>query len=401
MFLFAVLVIAGFALYVMKPDERRRALAALTGRGSHVQRAVLTNLQACGPWLEALRARGGRPVAAVAIAAVYFLFFAAVLPGIVAHGDDALVGWGASIGPRTTNGEWWRLLTAMFLHRGIVSLAIDMLAILQLGFVVERVFGRAVFTTVFIASGVVANVVHLATYPVAVRTGASGGLYGLYGLLAVWAVQGTRTQSEFAIPRPAYRLLAPVAGLFVLASVVSDAGGLMPAVAALTIGVVAGAVLVGSIQESWPSPMRLSALAASVGIVVVLMAFPSAGTTDVRPEIARVLDLEGRTVPPYAKATGQFKLGALSAEDLAGLIDRQILPEVHDVQGRLDRLHGVPAEYRALVDDARRYVTLRAQSWALRSRALHSSNMRTLRLADDKERDSLSALERLTGDSLR
>jgi membrane associated rhomboid family serine protease len=402
MFLIAILTIVGFTVYVMSPDERRRAFAVLTGRGGALRRVILTNLEECAPWLEAQRARAGGPYVAIAIAAIYLAIFTALLLGKGPHAaPETLVALGATFGPRTTNGEWWRLLTAIFLHQGLISLMIDVVVIIELGAAVERVFGHAAFAAVFVASGLLANTVHLAGHPVVVRTGASGALYGVYGLLIVWAIQGVRAPSELTIPVPAYRLLAPVAGLFLLASMLSDTGALLANLSALTIGIVAGAVLAGTVQEGTPAPARMAVVAGSTIAVIVLMAIPSIGMTDVRPEIARVLDLEGRTAAPYAKAVGQFRRGVTSTTELASMIDRQILPELRDAQSRLDRLHRVPPEYRAVLADAKRYVRLRSESWDLRARALHSSSMRELRLADTKERESLDALEQLKAADIR
>ena len=401
MFLVALLVIGGFGVYTMTPDERRRALAIVTTGGARLGRTVLANLEECAPWLMALRARSGQPVVALAIAIIY-VAIAAPLLGLGLRADaDVLVGWGATFGPRTTNGEWWRLLTAVFLHQNVFALVIDLAVILQLGFVVELVFGHLAFGLVFIAAGLAANTVHLAGHPVAVRTGASGGLYGLYGLLIVWAVRGAWTSSELAIPRPGYRLLVPVACVFVLTSIAPDSGGVMANAAALTVGLISGLTLAVAIQETSPAPIRMAAIAASTVITIVLMGVPSMGTTDVRPEIARVLGLESRTAAPYETTRAQFKRGAMSLEALARSIDRQILPIVLEEEERLSHLHGVPPEHRALVADAERYVRLRRESWELRARALHSSSMTGLRLADAKERESLDVLEKLEAEAPR
>ena len=401
MFLLALLVIGGFAVYVMTPDERRRAIAVAVRRVKRMARGALADLDACAPWLAALRARSGRPVVALAIAAVYGTVAALMFGNHLSAGTDTLVTWGATVGPRTTNGEWWRLLTAVFLHRGVVSLAIDLMAIVQLGFVAELVFGRAAFASVFAVSGVLANVVHLAGHPVDVRTGASGALYGLYGLVIAWAIHGLRKPSELTIPLPACRLLAPVACLFVFAGMVSDGGSLSANAAALALGAVSGWILVGMIEEGSPAPVRMAVVAGAAIVTIVLMAVPSIGTMDVRPEIARVIGLEAQTAAPYAKAVGQFRRGITSAAELADMIDGRILPEIRQEQERLDRLRRIPPEHRAIVDDARRYVRLRGESWELRARALHASNMRALRRADDKEREALDAFDQLKAESLR
>jgi membrane associated rhomboid family serine protease len=402
MLLIALLTVLAVAVYVMSPDERRRALAAMTGRGGAVRRAIRTNLEACAPWLDALRARAGQPVVAFAIAFVYLAAFGALLSGTAPHAaPETLLGWGATFGPRTSNGEWWRLFTAIFLHQGFISLVVDAIVVIELGAAVERIFGHVAFGAVFVASGVLANTIHLASHPVAVRTGASGALYGLYGLLIVWAIQGARAPSDLTIPRPGYRLLAPVAALFIVTSMLSDTGALIANLAALAVGVVSAATLVGAVQEGSRAPGRIAAVAGSTLAVIMLMAVPSIGTTDVRPEIARVIELEGRTAAPYANAVAQFKLGATSAQALADMIDGRILPEMREAETRLDRLRGVPPEYRGLVADAQRYVRLRSESWNLRARALRASSTRALRLADGKERESLDAFDQLKAAATR
>ena len=395
MFLFAILVIGGFGIYVMSPEERRRALGVARGHAATVGRGVLADLDACGPWLAALRARSGRPFGALTIAAVYVTIGAFAFGTHLGADAETLVGWGATYGPRTTNGEWWRLVTAMFLHPGVVSLAIDAIAIVQLGFAAELIFGHVAFGAVFVASGILANTVYLAGHPLAVGTGASGSLYGVYGLAIAWGIHGVRVPSELTIPSRGFRLLAPIACLFVLASLLTDGSSPAANLAALTLGAVSGWLLSGVAEHASPAPVRVAGIVGSTVVTIVLMAVPSIGTTDVRPEIARVVGLEAETAAPYAEAVTQFRLGATSATALADMIDRRILPEIQEEQTRLDRLRGVPAEHRALVASAERYVRLRGESWQLRARALHSSSMRALRLADDKEREALDAFDQL------
>jgi hypothetical protein len=130
-------------------------------------------------------------------------------------------------------------------------------------------------------------------------------------------------------------------------------------------------------------------------VVAVVSAVPLRGMADVRPEISRVLAVEESTASLYRGAVAQFKLGAVSADALAQVIERKITPELHAVQARLKTLGRVPPEHQPLVANAEEYLKLRDESWRLRAAALHKSSMPALRKAETAERASLEALERI------
>jgi hypothetical protein len=100
----------------------------------------------------------------------------------------------------------------------------------------------------------------------------------------------------------------------------------------------------------------------------------------------------------------------MTAEALALLIDRTIIPELQVTAARLKALVGVPKEHQPLVANAEEYVRLRSESWRLRSEWLlkagraprrgteaaeHRANNRTIARAEETERAALEALERL------
>ena len=56
-------------------------------------------------------------------------------------------------------------------------------ALVQLGLILERLVGHVTFAAVYVAAGVLASIVSLSDYPMAISGGASGAIFGLYGLL--------------------------------------------------------------------------------------------------------------------------------------------------------------------------------------------------------------------------
>jgi membrane associated rhomboid family serine protease len=82
-------------------------------------------------------------------------------------------------------GEWWRLITAGWLHTGIFHLLINLLGLLGLGIGVERVFGWRRTVAIYIASGLVGTIGSAALLPGVISVGASASVCGLVG--SYWA----------------------------------------------------------------------------------------------------------------------------------------------------------------------------------------------------------------------
>ncbi len=94
-----------------------------------------------------------------------------------------LVAWGANFGPLTLSGDWWRLLTATFLHGGIIHIALNMWCLWSLGEMAESLYGHWTFAAVYILCGVAGSLVSLAHNPFVLSVGASGAVFGVAGAL--------------------------------------------------------------------------------------------------------------------------------------------------------------------------------------------------------------------------
>ncbi len=94
-----------------------------------------------------------------------------------------LLRWGANFGPRTANGEWWRLLTCIFVHIGIVHFLLNMWVLAVAGPLVERMVGNVGFLLLYLVAGLCGSLASLLWNPLLVSAGASGALFGLFGAL--------------------------------------------------------------------------------------------------------------------------------------------------------------------------------------------------------------------------
>jgi rhomboid protease GluP len=94
---------------------------------------------------------------------------------------QALLRWGGNAGLLTVQGEWWRLLTAMFLHGGLLHLAFNGYFLWAIGRVTEQVFGATAFVLIYLGSGLIASTISMLWQPAVVSVGASGALFGVFG----------------------------------------------------------------------------------------------------------------------------------------------------------------------------------------------------------------------------
>ena len=351
-----VVVVAALAYRATTPDTRRQALktaAAFYIRWRDYGARELV------PFEEALHARMSVILIAPAIAVVEIACF------FLLNGAT-----GISDGPRTTNGEWWRLLTAMCAHRSLLLLIVNAAAIVQLGRVLERLAGRFVFVAVFVVAGLFAELTTLWWHPLAPWVGASGAIYGLYGLLVVSFVAGRLRRSEVSIPVVALTRAAPLAAAFVLlngldhfAVASSDAVGFF-AGAGIALATASG------VSTQLPQARHVATALGAALIVAVGIAVPLRGIVDVAPEVGRLAELERQTRQSYETAYARYRKAETGVQAVVQVIDESILPALQSVDERLATLRHVPPEDAPRLAGARRYLQLRIDSWTLIAQTL-------------------------------
>src|SRR5580692_6656293 len=163
------------------------------------------------------------------------------------------IRWGANWGPLTLSGEWWRLLTCVFVHGGIIHIAFNMWCLWNLGALAESLYGRWTYAAIYLICGVGASLASVAWHPGAPSVGASGAIFGLAGALIASFKLG-----EFSVPRSALSGTLRSLGAFVVYNLIF--GFILPGVdntahiGGLITGLIVGALiaLIAPRQEQGP-----------------------------------------------------------------------------------------------------------------------------------------------------
>jgi rhomboid protease GluP len=95
--------------------------------------------------------------------------------------SEMLIRWGSNFGPYTTDGQWWRLLSAAFLHGGFIHLLVNMFTLFDVGRLCERLYGTGRYVLIYALSGLAGSAASVWWNPGVNSVGASGALFGVLG----------------------------------------------------------------------------------------------------------------------------------------------------------------------------------------------------------------------------
>jgi membrane associated rhomboid family serine protease len=122
----------------------------------------------------------------MAINALVFLSMVVYGLGFLSFRPADLVAWGAIYSPLIRQGQWLRLVTALFIHGGLMHLLLNLYGLLFAAFFLEGTIGTARFILAYFLCGIIASLTSVWLHPNGVSIGASGAIFGLYGVLLVY-----------------------------------------------------------------------------------------------------------------------------------------------------------------------------------------------------------------------
>jgi membrane associated rhomboid family serine protease len=206
------------------------------------------------------------------------VFVAELLTGVSGAGTNDH-GWvylhGALFGPSiSVNHDYWRLLTAGFLHASLIHIALNMLSLFFVGRILEPAVGSVNFVAIYFASLLAGSFGALLFQPDALTVGASGAIFGVFGaLIAVAHARGIPIWQSGLGPVLLINLV------FTL-SVSNISGG--GHIGGLVGGLICGELIV-QVGERRRQPRLALAACALVGVIGVIGAIAVAGSAGLTP----------------------------------------------------------------------------------------------------------------------
>ena len=308
----------------------------------------------------------------IALCVAAFVFSAARGGGWVVPDPDQLVAAGGNLPALTLNGEPWRLVTAMFLHGGLIHLAMNMICLWPGGQSAEYLFGRRSFLAIYLVSGLVGGIVSTARTTMIVSVGASGAVFGVFGAILAYQL-AHRDQLEPTVRSKQLKSLGSFMALNLIIGISAPGIDL----AAHVGGFVAGFAIafVAERRVDLSEPVRAHAIRIKrliVGSVVALTLVGVGLVTLPGPKLAYMTGAESKSVEQFEIrfkrfATNEQELlerqqglmksaqaGEIADLELARIIDDELLPRWKALALDLDGVAGLPSvivpRQRALVD---------------------------------------------------
>lgn len=307
-------------------------------------------------------------VAYAMIAICLGIFIAMAVQGVsvMNPAPRQLQAWGANFPPLTGNGQWWRLVTSMFLHVGLIHLAVNMYALYNLGPIIERLFGNVGFFILYMLSGISGSLASYAFSTGGTSAGASGAIFGLFGGMLAFTVG-----QHGAVPP---RFLASIRNNAILFGLINlGIGYAIPNVdnsahlGGLAAGIVCGLILRKRFSPEVAKGRWLRNLLCTVLVSGSLVGWAISLPPNVFSEVQRIQALETRATQAFLLVVKDQETGKEQPE-LAQRVETEVLRPWREARERLNSLTRWPGQIP--LETVKSYFRLREEGYELFARWL-------------------------------
>lgn len=284
---------------------------------------------------------------------------------------DQIFDLGGNFGGATLGGESWRLLTSMFLHFGLLHIAMNMIGLIDGGRHVEELYGRAAFVALYLFAGLVGGLAS-ALPGKAVSAGASGAIFGIFGAWAAYLLLHREAIDKEALAKQSKGLLIFL-GYNIFFGLTAEGIDMRAHIGGLVAGFVAGLVLASGKQAG----VRVSAVFACCGLAI------GAAHVIPKPQVNVLLASSKAKIDEFAKFEAKAldrynelaKNDKLTEEEIANTVEHEILPVWRDGKKLVWSIKYLPDN---LETNLRAYIETRENAWVAMVDALRKKDEKGL-----------------------
>lgn len=329
-------------------------------------------------------------IALIALNTIAFVITVVLGANLLLPSVDKMIDLGANFAPLTLSDEPWRLVTAMFLHYGVLHIAMNMVGLWSGGLLAERMYGRAGYTALYLLAGLAGGVATVSHKSGVVSAGASGAIFGVFGAIGAYLLAHRDRIDQVALRRQARGLV-----FFMGYNLIYGASQKSIDMSAHLGGVVGGFVV--GLALTYGGRGRHSL--ARVGLVTVLgLGAIAAGVRALHvpavdvPVVATAMHAqaydefdraEKAVLATYNGLVTEAQAGTLPDEAFADRLEHDVLPAWGALEQRIAALPPAPARLRDLHAALLAYLAARREAWTgfdqlLRGRTTDGAHIKQL-----------------------
>ena len=289
----------------------------------------------------------------IAINVLIWVFALTQGGGVMHSSAENLFVWGANSASAVQQGEWWRMLSSMFLHSGIVHVAMNMLGLYYVGQPVERIYGTRQYLLIYLGAGLLGSAMSLYfSAQIGVSVGASGAVFGVVG--ALWVAV---FQHKDKLPKVFTSRTVKGLGLFVVYSLIQGFGTKGIDNAAHIGGLLGGALIAFILPEKFDMASYLRTYKSRAAAAILVAVCALAGLAVMAPRanidqaqlVANALQKFKTGKAALEIEASNIKSGKLSAHEADERSRTVFAPMFREVMLELSPLSFAPNDPRASV----------------------------------------------------
>lgn len=362
-------------LDTLDTEERYKELALEFAIGEYdpINQAPLSKKENISGFLSLFIPSKGFFITPIILKLNILVFIVMILSGVhlLMPTGESLVAWGANFRPVTLDGQWWRLLSSVFIHIGVLHLLLNMYALIYIGLLLEPYLGKSRFLSAYLLTGIAGSVTSLYWHELTISAGASGAIFGMYGVFVAMLTTNL-------IDKSARKHLLISMGVFIFYNLVNGMkAGIDNAahLGGLVSGLIIGYAYYPSLKKA-DSPLK----PITIGLLTLLISAGSlAVLKNTHSDIAKYDEGMKIFIQLEEKALGVYRLPQTAT-------DQQIMDELQyngltnweACKSLLEKMeqYELPEVIDNRIETMKRYCVLRIRSYEILSRAVSENTSR-------------------------